>query len=277
MSRVLKTGNNQITQHYGHNGHTGVDLVKYSGQTDTIIAHSSGKVIFCQTGMTHNNEVGNNASYGNCIKIKHDNGMYTLYAHLANIYVGLGQYVKQGQDIGYMGNTGNSSAAHLHFEVFNANNQRINPEPYLDSDLPGGSSNPGYTGTITYQAYTNKWLPEVNKCDNTPEGYAGLGDEFITGFRCKPQYGEIIYEAHLLNGNWLGEVNSRDYKTNDTQDGNSYSGIYGQPIDAIKIRSTQGFVKYRVKTKNRGWLPYVIQNEDYAGNFGEAIIGLQME
>ena len=159
--------------------------------------------------------------------------------------------------------------------MFNKNNKRINPEPYLDADLPG--TNTGYTGTITYQAYTNRWLPEVNKCDNTANGYAGLGNDFITGFRCKPQYGEIIYEAHILNGGWLGAVSSRDYKTNDTQDGNSYSGIYGQPIDAIRIRSTQGFVDYHIKTAKRGWLPWVRQDSDYAGNFGEPIIGLQMK
>ena len=75
----------------------------------------------------------------------------------------------------------------------------------------------------------------------------------------------------------MGEVNSRDYITNDTQNGNSYSGIYGQPIDAIKIRSTQGFVDYRVKTAKQGWLPMVRQDSDYAGNFGEPIIGLQMK
>lgn len=138
-------------------------------------------------------------------------------------------------------------------------------------------SNPDYTGTITYQVFTNRWLPEVHKCDNTPEGYAGLGNEFITGFRCKPQYGEIIYEAHALNGAWLGEVSSKDYKANDMNNGLSYAGIYGRPIDAVRIKSTKGFVKYRVKTAKRGWLPWVIQYEDYAGNFGEPIIGLQME
>ncbi len=275
-SRVLETGANQITQHYGNN-HTGVDLVKYKGQIDNIIAHSDGTIIFCQTGMTNNNQVGNNASYGNCVKIRHDNGMCTLYAHLASVKVKINQRVSKGQIIGLMGNTGNSTAAHLHFEVFNSNGARTNPEPYLNADLPGGSSNPGYTGTITYQAFTNKWLPEVTKCDNTPNGYAGIGNEFITGFRCKPQYGEIVYEAHALNGAWLGEVNSRDYKTNDVNNGLSYAGIYGTPIDAIRIKSTCGFVKYRVKTASRGWLPWVIQYEDYAGNFGEPIIGLQME
>ena len=43
-------------------------------------------------------------------------------------------------------------------------------------------------GIITYQAYTGEWLPEVSKCDNTYDGFAGIGTKTITGFRCKPQY-----------------------------------------------------------------------------------------
>ena len=72
-----------------------------------------------------------NASYGNCVKIRHDNGMYTLYAHLADVRVNINQYVSQGQDLGMMGNTGNSYGIHLHFEVFNTNNSRVNPENYF--------------------------------------------------------------------------------------------------------------------------------------------------
>ena len=133
---------------------------------------------------------------------------------------------------------------------------------------------PDYTGTITYQAYTNGWLPEVNKCDNTNDGYAGLGNQYISAFRCKPKYGEIIYQAHILNGEWLPEVNSKDYSKGN---GDSYAGILGKPIDAIKIKSTKGYVTYRVKTAKRGWLPWVRQYEDYAGNYGEPIIGIQMK
>lgn len=142
---------------------------------------------------------------------------------------------------------------------------------------PAPTPSQDYTGPITYQAFTNRWLPEVHKCDNTPDGYAGIGNEFITGFRCKPQYGQITYEAHALNGAWLGEVNSKDYKANDVNNGLSYAGIYGKPIDAIRIKSTKGYVDYRVKTAKRGWLPWVRQYNDYAGNFGEPIIGIQMK
>lgn len=139
---------------------------------------------------------------------------------------------------------------------------------------PISNTEPDYTGTIIYQAYTNGWLPKVHKCDNTADGYAGVGNKSITGFRCKPTYGEIIYQAHLLDGNWLSEVNSKDYSANN---GNSYAGILGEPIDAIKIKSTRGYVDYRVKTAKRGWLPWVRQYNDYAGNFGEPIIGIQMK
>lgn len=141
MSRVLKTKGNLITQHYANKGHNGVDLVGAGHTTDTIVAHSEGKVVFVQTGQKNNLRApsGTNATYGNCVKIKHSNGYCTLYAHLSKVYVSLGQQVSKGQDIGYMGDTGRSSGAHLHFEVRtgDAYSTITNPESYLDADLPG--------------------------------------------------------------------------------------------------------------------------------------------
>lgn len=276
-SRVFKTRDCQITQHYG-NGHTGVDVVGKGGTTDMVVAHSSGKVIFCQTGQRNNKGARGNLSYGNCVKIKHDNGMYTLYAHLADVRVGINQYVQQGQEIGFMGNTGNSYGTHLHFEVFNTSNNRINPEKYLNSSLDGNTT---CTGIITYQAYANgHWYGEVKKADNTNNGYAGNGRNFISGVRAKPQFGEIFIQSHSIKSGWLGEISSINYKTNDTKDGNSYSGIYGEPIDMIKIRCTKGFVDYRVKVAS-GWLPWVrgyanYEDEIYAGNKGQPILGIQI-
>lgn len=140
------------------------------------------------------------------------------------------------------------------------------------------TTEPNYTGVITYQAYTNRWLSEVKKCDNTYDGYAGIGNELITAFRCKPVYGEIIYEAHKLGGGWYGAVNSKDYSNNTI---NSYAGIPSQVIDLIRIKSTRGYVDYRVKTREDGWLPWVRGFGDkyyeYAGIVGHAIIGIQMK
>lgn len=275
--RVLEKGNCEITQEY-NSGHLANDIVGEGYTLDNVVAHSDGKIIFFQDG--YNNMPGSvgNASYGNCVKIDHGNGYYTLYAHMQKgLSVRNGDYVKKGQVLGYMGNSGNANGGHLHFEVWQGNT-RINPTNYLDSDLP--SAKKDYTGTITYQAYTNKWLPEVNKCDHTNEGYAGLDNEVISGFRCRPQYGELIYKAHIKTGQWLDEVNSNNYSKND---GSSYAGLYGNPIDMIKIKSTKGWVKYRVKTIEDGWLEWVesknYDNSDansYAGIPGHTIIGIQM-
>lgn len=276
-SRVLKNKGNVVTREYG-NGHTGIDIVGTGRTTDYIIAHSDGKVIFCQKGYKNNKGSTGNASYGNCVKIQHANGYCTLYAHLDSVNVNFGQTVKQGQVIGYMGNTGNSYGAHLHFEVWK-NGARINPKPYINSNLYGNIiSNGGCTGTITYQAYAGKWLPEVYKADNTNNGFAGAGTTLISAFRCKPQNGQIMYEARRLNGGWLGAVISNNYNSGN---GDSYAGLIGVAMDGIRIKSTEGYVDYRVKTKEDGWLAWVRgfgdKGNEYAGIKGHAIIGIQMK
>lgn len=136
-----------------------------------------------------------------------------------------------------------------------------------------------YTGVITYQVFTNKWLPEVNKCDDTSDGYAGIGKAPITGIRAKAQYGEIYIKSRTKNRDWLEEVSSVNYSNGGT---NSYSGILGTPIDLVKIRSTKGHVDYRVKTIEDGWLEWVDSRtktgyNSYAGVHGHTIIGIQMK
>lgn len=276
--RILEKGQCEITQEY-NSKHLANDIVGGGYTIDNVVAHSDGIVVFCQTGQANNPGSTGNASYGNCVKIKHNNGMFTLYAHLDTVSVELNQQVTKGQLIGRMGNTGNSYGAHTHFEVRDNNDNRINPTLYLNADLPNTSSNVDYTGVITYQAYTNKWLPEVNKCDETDEGYAGLYNIPMTGIKAKPQFGEITIQAHTLNGVWLKPVNSNDYYAGNC---NSYAGILGTPMDAIIIKSTKGYVEYQVCTIEDGWLPMVDSrtnegSESYAGIFGHTIVGIRMK
>ena len=73
---------------------------------------------------------------GNCIKIKHNSIYQTIYAHMRNFATGIkeGMRVKQGQIIGYVGSTGNSTGPHLHYEVIR-NNKKINSQKLR---LPSG-------------------------------------------------------------------------------------------------------------------------------------------
>lgn len=136
MSRVLEKGKNQITQKYKKGIHNGIDIVKEKASLEYIVAHSNGVVAGLRKDYKTTDKTGH--SYGNYVKIKHDNGMYTLYAHLKynSVLVSVGQNVQKGERIGFMGNTGHSKGAHLHFEVRDTNDVKIDPTPYLDSDLP---------------------------------------------------------------------------------------------------------------------------------------------
>lgn len=272
--RVLESGNCEITQGYNGNHHAN-DIVGGGYTLDNVVAHSEGKIIFFQDGYDNMQGSTGNASYGNCVKIDHGNGYYTLYAHMQKgLSVKNGDYVKKGQILGYMGNSGNALGSHLHFEVWQGNT-RIDPTNYLDSDLP--SAEKDYTGTITYQGYTNEWLPEVNKCDNTDDGYIGIYGTPLTAFRCKPQYGELIYEVHTLNGEWIGAVNSNDYSKGN---GDSFAGYLGKPIDGIRIKSTKGWVRYRVHILGGDWLDWAEgfgdSGNEYGGIYGQVVDGIQM-
>lgn len=139
-NRVLESGLLEVTQEYKPGVHNGIDVVNQNYTLGNIVAHSNGVVVGCR-----NNCNGfENGSYGNYVKIKHDNGYYTLYGHMAynTVRVSVGQRVSKGQVLGYMGNTGMSYGGHLHFEVRNTNDVRIDPTEYLNSDLPNSQSVP---------------------------------------------------------------------------------------------------------------------------------------
>ena len=141
--RVLQSGDAFITQPYHmavepwKEPHWGIDLVRNPHNLDWIVAHSAGTVISVET--SYKGTVWDN-SWGNYVLVEHKNGFCTRYAHLAygTIKVKVGDKVKQGQVLGFMGSTGPSTAAHLHFEVYNKQDIRIDPEPYLTKDLDEG-------------------------------------------------------------------------------------------------------------------------------------------
>lgn len=94
--------------------HAGMD---FPARIGTAI-QSSGDGVVVQTGW--------HQGYGNCVKISHGYGYETLYGHMSRITIRLGEKVKKGQKIGEVGDTGLSTAPHLHYEVHHKGNP-INP------------------------------------------------------------------------------------------------------------------------------------------------------
>lgn len=99
--------------------HSGIDIDGETG--DAVYAADNGVVVYAGW---------NNWGYGNVVVVNHGNGWQTLYAHLSAYNVGCGQSVFQGNVIGAIGNTGNSSGSHLHYEMM-YNGTKVNPWDYL--------------------------------------------------------------------------------------------------------------------------------------------------
>lgn len=100
-------------------GHPGIDVAQVEGAP--VVASDTGTVTFAGWNIY---------GYGNLIVVNHGNGYETFYAHLSGINVTSGQIVYQGNVIGAVGNTGNSSGPHLHFEV-RLNTNRDDPCWYI--------------------------------------------------------------------------------------------------------------------------------------------------
>jgi murein DD-endopeptidase MepM/ murein hydrolase activator NlpD len=121
MGFAWPTSSHHINSAYGPRWggfHTGVDIQCHSGQS--FAASKAGKVI----------EAGWAGGYGNTTIIDHGNGYTSLYAHQSSIGVRRGQRVDRGRVIGRCGSTGNSTGAHLHFEIRYNGNHR-NPMWFL--------------------------------------------------------------------------------------------------------------------------------------------------
>jgi murein DD-endopeptidase MepM/ murein hydrolase activator NlpD len=99
--------------------HAGIDLANSIGTP--IFAVSDGVVI----------DAGPTAGYGAWVKLRHADGTVTLYGHVNTTLVSVGQRVMAGDQIATMGNRGNSTGPHLHFEVLRGGTERIDPVPWL--------------------------------------------------------------------------------------------------------------------------------------------------
>lgn len=114
-------GNRWIVEEQRSNFHKGIDITKPGCGGEAVVASAAGTVI--QAGDNKN-------GYGKCVIIDHGNSIATLYAHNSSVAVSVGDEVKQGQVIAYIGHTGYAYGDHSHFEV-RVNGQHTNPLDYV--------------------------------------------------------------------------------------------------------------------------------------------------
>lgn len=113
--------NGRLTSNFGQRWgrlHGGIDIAVGAGTP--IGASDNGKVIFA----------GDCGSYGLLVKIDHNNGYVTYYAHCDSLKVSVGDCVEKGDIVAYSGNTGNSTGPHCHFEI-RYNNEPLDPMNFL--------------------------------------------------------------------------------------------------------------------------------------------------
>lgn len=106
----------------------GIDWAVMTGTP--VQAAESGLVVTARQDAT---------GYGTHIKINHEDGRETIYAHLSELRIQAGDRVIAGQVIGLSGNTGNSTGPHLHFEL-RVNGIPVDPMPYLTGEIQAGDN-----------------------------------------------------------------------------------------------------------------------------------------
>ena len=140
-TNIPLTGTIRVTCEYGRKGnwaagwHTGIDMVC---DDDTIYGTCDGTVY----------KIGVDKSYGNYIVVKAPDGKYHWFCHLSKVTSSVGDKINRTTKIGVMGNTGNSTGKHLHFEIRNSSNK------YADTTSPASYMGiPNKTGTYNTNDY----------------------------------------------------------------------------------------------------------------------------
>ena len=203
---ILNGNDFLITQEYGVHPddyiplglpyHVGIDIVSLSDKDWNIESVNGGVVQYANW---------REAGYGNVVIILQDDNVLAKYMHLESIFVSVGDYVTIGQEIGVIGNTGNSTGRHLHLEVskWDGNiwsiNNHFDPIPYLnilDDQLK--SRKPSQTQfhdlTINNMAILEKIINQIQN-EDTSNLSKELKDNILNSFKS----GDYGYTVKLLN------------------------------------------------------------------------------
>lgn len=115
-----------ISKIRGHKPHQGVDYMAPRGSA--VLSAADGIVVVADDSTLSPN-------YGKTVLIQHKGGYQTLYSHLDSIEIEVGYWVRAGESIGIIGETGKATGVHLHFEIIK-DKHRVNPIDYVGNEKP---------------------------------------------------------------------------------------------------------------------------------------------
>lgn len=177
--------------------HTGIDVV---GNNKTVYSVSDGKVIMAKYY----------GDYGNCVKVKDNEGNVFLYAHLSSFLCKVGDTVSRASKIGIMGSTGNSTGPHLHIEM------RTSSDTYgVVKDIAQYMTIPNQLGTYDSKDYAidNSYKVGDYVETNIPVGIAAEeGDMRLVDSKLTYQY--WVHKSVIVNNHIVARALIREVKGN---------------------------------------------------------------
>ena len=242
--------------------HHGIDYANVRG---TTVVSSADGVVTRASGGCYEGDSSCNGGFGNVIYIKHtlsSGEVYTtVYGHLNSISVSVGQTVTQGQVIGTMGNTGDSTGTHLHFEVHTGEFSR-NPSHSLN---PRSVLSGSYTTTTVTQAavHQNPYEGIGVATSIYPNGYGVNIFNEPNGIYVGRITQKIPYTVYMERNGWLNvggnqwiKAENMNYKryTATSKYGSGYGvNVYHAP-GGVYIGKIYSPVNYKIYQYNDGWV-----------------------
>ncbi len=244
-NKVLKRGYHRMTLDFGNtysdgSFHKGCD---FTGNTsvddgyDYVVAIADGVVTSCQNSIKGVIKDTGTAGMGNYVYIEHENGYRSRYQHMkyGMVTVRKGDKVKAGQVIGYIGNTGNSTGRHLHFDISAPG--KFSGGRYVSSqDRTYFDPAPFITGAKTLYKQTAK--PNKSVLEVAKEIVDGKGD-WGTGATRKARLEKAGYNYNEVQT----EVNKLIYKTTYFKKYEGKSTSIVDALNSLKIKSSFSYRK----------------------------------
>lgn len=276
-----------------NSNHNGVDIAGSKGSTN-VIAVKNGIIFRVVTGCVEG-DLKCGGGFGNHVMIEHQDGNYTVYAHLYedSITVKEGDSVIAGEVIAKVGNTGNSTGPHLHFEVrvggqdsssvqdplnyINPNYPRTTSFGSGDIVIPDEYGNSGffsYTKIIRNWVYNQKKVYDkwISSGSNSDRNVATIDGRYLIA--CTSTFGKVGDKIDFFLGDGtkietiMMDEKSQSVVSWDTNPANKWGHSDGQQVLEFEILSPMN------STGNVGsWMGWAGKRVASATNLGENIIG----